>query len=387
MFLKTTAQDKIARLRKRIRIIQGGTSASKTYSIIPLLIYYAKTHPNTVISIVSESMPHLKRGAIKDFIEIMYMTGNYYDSDFNRTDFKYKWDNGSYIEFFSADQPDRLRGARRDVLFINECNNISFEAYHQLAIRTKKFIYLDFNPASEFWVHNELMNDVDTDFIILTYKDNEALDPAIVREIEKAKYKAATSDYWANWWKVYGLGEVGLLQGVIFPNWKVIDELPHDARLLGGGLDFGYTVDPTAAVLIYKYNNSYILDEALYKNELTNQDIYREIFQLPTSWVADSAEPKSIEELRRFGLKVYPAQKGADSILHGIQLLQSESIYVTKRSVNIIKEQRNYCWDKDRQGETLGKPIDRYNHAIDAIRYFALNNFNSHHGKYAFGNT
>jgi len=385
MFQKTTAQTKIAKLRKRVRIVQGGTSASKTYSILPFLIDYAIKNSGQVISVVSESMPHLKRGAIKDFLEIMYMTDNYNDARFNRTDFKYKFASGSYIEFFSADQPDRLRGARRDVLFINECNNISFEAYHQLAIRTNKFIYLDYNPSSEFWVHTELINDSDSDFVILTYKDNEALRPSIVREIEKARDKAATSEYWDNWWKVYGLGQTGMLQGVIFPNWKVIDSLPSDARFISGGLDFGYTIDPTAGIMMYKHNGAYILDEVLYSTEMTNPDIYKALFTFNCAWVADSAEPKSIEELRRLGMKVFPAQKGPDSVLHGIQLLQSETVYITKRSVNLIKEQRNYCWDKNRQGDTLGKPIDKYNHAIDAVRYIALNHFTGNFGKYAFG--
>lgn len=385
-FSETTAQKKIALLRKRVRIVQGGTSASKTFSIIPFLITYAIQKKGQVISIVSESMPHLKRGAMKDFIEIMSMTGIYRDAQFNKTESKYKFTNGSYIEFFSADQPDRLRGARRDVLFINECNNIDFESYHQLAVRTKKFIYLDFNPSSEFWVHTELMNDKDSDFVVLTYKDNEALEPSIVSEIEKAKEKAIDSEYWANWWQVYGLGQIGMMQGVVYKDFKIIDELPTDARLLGAGLDFGYSVDPAAGVMVYKYNNSYIADEVLYSTGLTNPDIYNEIYQYHgVLWIADSAEPKSIEELRRFGLKVDPANKGQDSLLHGIQLLQSESIYITKRSLNLIKEMRNYCWDKNRQGETLSKPIDRYNHGLDALRYWALNNLSNPPGIYSFG--
>lgn len=387
MFQKTTAQSKILQLRKRVRVVQGGTSASKTFSIIPFLISYAIDTPGQSISIISESMPHLKRGAIKDFLDIMYMTGKMNDAQWNRTDFKYKFRNGSYIEFFSADQPDRLRGARRDVLFINECNNISFEAYHQLSVRTKKFIYLDYNPAAEFWVHHEVLGDPDTDFVILTYKDNEALDAAIVKQIESAKEKAETSEYWRNWWNVYGLGQVGMIQGVIFPDWKIIQSVPEDARLLGGGLDFGYTNDPTAAIHVYKWNNSYVLDEVLYKTDLTNPDIYKELRFKPAEWIADSAEPKSIEELRRLGLKVEPATKGPDSVLHGIQLLQSANIYMTQSSVNLIKEQRNYCWDKDRQGQTLQKPIDKYSHGLDAVRYFALKNFNHNRGRYSFAKT
>ena len=202
MLQKTTAQTKIAKLRKRIRIVQGGTSSSKTFTILPLLIQYAIKVPNSEISVISESIPHLKRGALKDFLKIMQWTNNFYPANFNKSSLTYRFTNKSYIEFFSADQPDKLRGARRDVLFINECNNVNFESYQQLAIRTKKFIYLDYNPTHEFWVHKELLQDPESEFVILTYKDNEALDPAIVKEIEKARDKAATSNYWANWWKL-----------------------------------------------------------------------------------------------------------------------------------------------------------------------------------------
>lgn len=371
MFLQTTAQSKIARLRKRIRIVQGGTSASKTYSIIPLLITYATNVSNSEISIVSESIPHLKRGAVKDFINIMQMTGNWIESRYNKSEMRYKFANGSYIEFFSVDQPDKLRGARRHVLFINECNNVNFEAYQQLAIRTSKFIYLDYNPSHEFWVHTELMKDPDADFIILTYKDNEALSESIVKEIEKAKEKAKTSEYWANWWKVYGLGETGFLEGVIFSNWQTIDTIPSEARLLGVGLDFGYTNDPTAIVEVYKYNDTRILNEVVYRTGMVNNDIVK---YLPKSEIvyADSAEPKSIEEIRRAGINIKGVTKGRDSINFGIQIMQQQKYLVTSQSTNIIKELRNYTWDIDKSGARLNKPIDAFNHAIDAIRYHEM---------------
>ena len=375
MFLKTTAQSKIAKLRKRIRICQGGTSSAKTFSILPLLITYAIQVPRSEISIVSESIPHLKRGAIKDFINILIMTDNYKDSSFNKSDLKYKFSNGSYIEFFSVDQPDKLRGARRDVLFINECNNVNFEAYNQLAIRTKKFIYLDYNPTSEFWVHTELMNDEDSEFIILTYKDNEALDHAIVKEIEKAKEKAKTSKYWENWWKVYGLGQVGSLEGVIFSNWKITGKIPIEAKLLGYGMDFGFTNDPTTLVAVYRYDGKLIVDEVLYKTGMLNTDIIKVLNQNNVGQLviwADSAEPKTIEEIRRSGFNIKPVEKGTDSIKFGLDTLQQYEILVTDNSTNIIKELRSYTWDTDKTGKTLNKPIDAYNHSIDALRYFAM---------------
>lgn len=379
----TTAINKIEALEKRIKIIQGGTSAGKTYSILVVLITHAATYEKTEISVVAETIPHLRRGALKDFLKIMKDNGRYLDERFNKSLLRYEFYNGSYIEFFSADDSSKLRGARRDILYINECNNITFESYNELAIRTKKAIYLDFNPANEFWVHTELKDEPDSDFLILTYKDNEALDNSIVQQIEKNRLKAETSAYWSNWWRVYGLGEIGMLEGVIFSNWKTIDNLPKEANLIGIGLDFGYTNDPTAIIEIYNYNGTRIINELKYQTGMLNSDIANALPKHVPVY-ADSSEPKSIEEIKRYGITIKGVTKGKDSINYGIDVMQRQEYLVTSNSVNLIKELRAYCWDTDKQGTRLNKPIDTNNHAIDALRYHEMETLglNANYGKY-----
>ena len=383
MLVRTTAINKIRKLKKRIKIIQGGTSAGKTFGIIPILIDKAATNPNTEISIVAESIPHLRRGALKDFLNIMKWTNRFFDDRFNKSLLRYEFANGSYIEFFSADDSSKLRGARRDILYINECNNVTFESYNELSIRTKQEIYLDFNPANEFWVHTELKDESDSDFLILTYQDNEALDERIVKEIEKNRDKAKTSSYWDNWWRVYGEGLIGMLEGVVFSNWKIIDKIPEDARLLGVGLDFGFTVDETAIIEVYNYNGQRILNEICYQTGLVNTEIAKKLQKNVIAY-ADSSEPKSIEEIRRTGQLIKGVTKGNDSINFGIQIMQSQDYLVTSKSTNLIKELRSYCWDKDKTGKQLNKPTGSMNHAVDAVRYHEMESLGrgANFGKY-----
>ena len=384
-FVVTSAIKKLYKLKKRKKVIQGGTSAGKTFGILPILIDKALRQPNLEISVVSESIPHLRRGALKDFLKIMLMTGRYKDYQFNKSTLKYTFSNGSYIEFFSIDQEDKLRGARRNILYVNEANNVYFESYNQLAIRTSGDIWIDFNPTNSFWAHTELVGQEDVDYITLTYKDNEALPDTIIKDIEAAKVKAESSSYWSNWWNVYGLGQIGSLEGACIPDWKEINTLPEDARLLCMGMDFGYTNDPTTLIGLYKYNNSYIFDEIIYKKGLLNSDISNLLKSHDVKDIiyADSAEPKSIAELSSYGHLILPVKKGKDSIVYGINLINQNDIYVTSRSHNLIHELQNYIWMKDREGVKLNKPIDAFNHCIDAARYAITSQLeNPHKGNY-----
>lgn len=360
----TTATKKIANLKKRIRVVQGGTSASKTISILLLLINEAQSDSTpTLTSIVSESFPHLKRGVMRDFLNILE-SHNYFKADrWNKTDFIYTFETGSKIEFFSVDQPSKVRGPRRDRLFINEANNIPYEAFDQLEVRTKGSIYLDYNPTTEFWYYDKVANREDVDFLIVTYKDNEALDKSIVDSIEQRKTNI-------QWWKVYGEGQLGEIVSRIFTNWRIIDEIPHEARLERYGLDFGYTNDPSAIVAIYYYNGGYILDEIAYQKGMSNKMI-ADIFtnQKQALIIADSAEPKSIDEIKMYGHTIMPSTKGPGSVAQGIQYVQSKQISVTKNSINVIKEYRNYVWITDKDGKIINEPDHLYSHSMDAIRY------------------
>jgi phage terminase large subunit len=363
-FIRTTATEKILQLRKRIRGVAGGTSASKTISILLWLIHHAQTHKNLVLSVVSESFPHLKRGAIRDFLNITSTNAfNFDDKRWNKTDYVYEFESGSKLEFFSADQPFKVRGPRRDVLFINEANNINYDTYTMLEVRTKDIIWLDWNPVSEFWFYSEVLPHTDCDFIKLTYKDNEALDPKIVQAIEARRYNK-------NWWKVYGEGELGVSEGRIYNDWAIIDEVPHEARLERYGLDFGYSNDPTAIVAVYRYNNGFILDEITYLKGLSNKQIADTLLNLPKALtIADSAEPKSIDEIGSYGISIMPSVKGQGSVLQGIQYVQQQRISVTKRSINILKEYRNFLWLTDKDGRIINEPDPVFKHAMDAISY------------------
>ena len=372
MFQYTTAIKKIRTLDRFVRGVQGGTSAGKTYAILPILIHIAASNPLTEISVVAESIPHLKRGAMKDFKKILAETERWHESLWNASDFKYTFPNGSQIEFFSAENDAKLRGARRDWLYMNECNNMTFHSYTELASRTKQGVYLDWNPTNTFWFHNELLNDKDVDFLTINYTDNEACPESALNFILKAKEKAEQGNaFWQNWYKVYGLGEIGNLEGVIFNNWQQIDKIPVDAKLIGIGCDFGYTNDPTALIEVYTYNGRRYVNELMYRSGMLNSDIAK-ILPRNVITYADSSEPKSIDEIKRYGIMIKGVTKGKDSIKYGIDVMQQQEYFVTSQSENLIKELRSYSWDKDKEGKKLNRPIEYFNHAIDALRYHEM---------------
>jgi len=364
-FSITTATKKVIALTKKIRAVAGGTSASKTISILCYLIDRAQRDIKpTLTSVVSESIPHLKRGAIRDFQNIMKEQGYWDDKRWNISDSIYTFETGSKIEFFSTDNGDKLRGSRRDRLFINEANNTTLDAFDQLEVRTKEFVFLDWNPSNEFYFYTDILGKrEDVEFITLTYLDNEALSPEIVSSIEARKPNK-------RWWQVYGLGLLGEVEGKIYKDWQIIDELPHEAKLVRYGLDFGYSNDPTSIVALYQYNGGYIIDEITYQKGLSNKQIADILKNVDRCLViADSAEPKSIDEIKSYGINIIPCVKGKDSINQGIQYVQDQRISMTKRSYNVIREYKNFLWMTDKDGKILNVPEAGFDHSMDAIRY------------------
>lgn len=302
---------------------------------------------------------------MRDFLSVMVEHRYFQDKRWNKSDLTYTFETGSKLEFFSADMPSKVRGPRRDRLFLNEANNLPFETFEQLEVRTKEFIFLDWNPTNEFWYYTEVkgVRD-DVEELTLTYKDNEALDPAIVRSIEQRQNRKG-------WWQVYGLGQLGEVEGKIYKGWQIIDEIPHEARLEVTGGDYGYSNDPTAIVDIYYHNGGYILDEIAFQKGLSNRQIADILLakEEKAPFAPDSAEPKSNDEIKGYGVTVLEVQKGQGSVLRGIQFVQDQKISITKRSVNLIKEYRNYLWQVDKNGKIINEPEHQWSHSMDAVRY------------------
>ncbi len=358
-------------------INQGGTSSGKTYAIEQVLFCLAVKAEKQVITVVGQDIPNLKSGAIRDAQQI------YDESDvfkrliknYNKTDRIFEFHNGSLIEFKSYANAQDAKSGKRDYLFVNEANGITWEVYTELALRHKKRIYIDYNPNNGFWVHEKLIGKPGVQLLISDHRHNPFNDEPLRKKIEALKEEDLEL------WKVYARGLTGKITGLVFSNWQVCEAIPQDAKLIAAGLDFGYSIDETGCLLVYKQNGELWVDELFYETGLTNTDISgklkEQLISKSTEIIADSAEPKSIEELKRRGWFVTGAKKGADSIKNSIDILKRYKINVTRNSVNLRKELGKYKWRTDNSGRTLNQPIDTCNHLIDPLRYVALNKLNT----------
>lgn len=316
---------------------------------------------------------------MRDFIEILQRHEIYDEQHHNKTNHEYNL-NGNLIEFVSLDQPQKIRGRKRDLLYINEANELHYEDWQQLIMRTTGKAIIDYNPSDAFhWIYDKVIPREDCDFYKTTYKDNPFLEPEVKAEIERLQH--TDEDYW----RIYGLGERGSSRATIF-QFSVCDKV--EGNLLSYGLDFGFTNDPTSLVAVYQDGNNLYIDELLYHTNLTNDDISDKLHELGLTRYdeifADSAEPKSIEELYRKRWNVKPTAKGSDSIMAGIDMLKRYKLHITSKSLNAIKEFQNYKWQEDKNGNLLNRPINNYNHAIDAVRYAVWNKLSKpNYGKYS----
>lgn len=354
----------------KIVVNQGGTRSGKTYSICQLLVVKSFEVNDCVFSIVRKSLPSLKLSVMRDFFEILNTLDLYDESCHNKSEHTYRLNNNLF-EFISLDQPQKKRGAKRNYLFCNEANELSWEDFFQLLVRTEDKIFMDYNPSdSHHWIYDKVITRDDCTFIKSTYLDNPFLPFELVKEIERLK--ETDEEYW----KIYGLGERGFSKSIIFNKVQVVGRVSDDAKLLAYGLDFGYTNDPTAIIEVYEHEGSLIFNEVIYERGLTNQDIVSSLLNIGVDRrrpiFADSAEPKSIEEIYRLGFNIKPVSKGKDSINIGIDLLKRYKLKATASSSNLINEFNNYKWQEDKNGYLLNKPIDNFNHAIDALRYAVI---------------
>ncbi len=357
----TNVFSQLLRAESRYVISQGGTSSSKTYSMLQLLYLIAFKKQGVHISVVSETLPHLKRGAMRDFFKILITDKLYSEKYHDKTNNIYMVGN-SMIEFFSADSGDKVRGARRDYLFINECNNVSFETYNQLEVRTKNQIYLDYNPSHEFWVHEYLLKpEIEHTFIKSTYKDNPYLDSNIVKSIESRRYTDL------NWWRVFGEGELGFSESLIFTHWRQTKNIPEGN--VAYGLDFGYN-HPTALVKVTEHDGRFYAEQLIYESHLTNQQLIERLKQLninkSAEIFADYSRPESIREIYLAGFNIKDANK---DVKKGIDSVKSKDLYIHEGSIDLIKELRSYSWKKNRNEKLLEEPVKTLDDGCDALRY------------------
>lgn len=355
---------------EHIVVNQGGTSSGKTYSIMQVCFVLAASESKQIITIVGQDIPNLKAGALRDALSI-------YDNSeplksltrsYNKSDRIFELKNGSILEFKSYDNAQDAKSGKRDYLFINEANGISFPIYTELALRTKKRIFLDYNPNAEFWVHEHLIGKHGIKFIRSWHEHNPFISDMVRAKIE------ALIDVDEETWKVYARGITGKIEGVILRNWALCEAIPADAKLVAYGLDFGFTNDETGCLGVWMQGGELWLKEFIYETGLTNSDIADRLNIGNCELICDSAEPKSIEELKRLGIKAVGAIKGPDSVKNSIDIVKRYKLNVTRDSLNLRKELTRYIWKTDRKsGKSLNQPIDTWSHLIDPLRYIALN--------------
>lgn len=367
---------------QKIQVHQGGTRSGKTWSLLNVLIELCFNHDGAgmVITIARKTFPALRASVMRDFFTILNNEDIYEPKNHNKSESTYTL-YGNLIEFISVDQPQKVRGRKRDVLFINEANEISLEDWRQLLLRTTFKTIIDYNPSDEYhWIYDDVLERDDVEFFKTTYLDNPFLEQSVIDEIERFRY---TDE---NYWRVYGLGERGVNMAAVFTNWQEVDEVPERAKLVAFGIDWGFTNDPTAIVSVYRENYNLYIREHLYKTGLTNRDISIELDKLNlerTPIICDSAEPKSIEELFRLGHNVKPSKKGPDSVRLGIDIMKRHKLHILSDSLNAQKEFRNYRWETDKNGHNINRPRDSHNHIIDAVRYICINRIGTpYSGKY-----
>jgi phage terminase large subunit len=377
---------------KKIKINRGGTRSSKTRSIAQLAVLWLFTGQISrnrsiekgVWSTVRKYSTTLDATVIRDFEEELDKQGLYGSLNHNKTKRTYVYGD-RMVEFFGADDEKKLRGAKRNILYCNEANELAFKTqFFQLIIRTTDDVFIDFNPDDEnVWINTELeqkraLEMQDVEVIVSTYKDNTFLPASLIKEIE---YLEKTDP---EFWKIYGLGQYGKVYGVIFENYNVINEIPKEAKYIATGMDFGFTNDPTAILQVYEQNGELYINELEYKRGLTNLDIGTRLKQLEVNEqnyiVADSAEPKSIQEIYNQRFNIHPAEKGKDSIKNSIDILKRYKLNITSKSSNLLKEIKTYKWATDKSGNSINEPVDYNNHLIDALRYVALNKLNKNNG-------
>lgn len=352
--------------QSKIVVEQGGTRSGKTYNILLYIIfYYCQKNKGKTVTICRKTFPAVRSSVMRDFTDILKEHNLYNEDDHNKSNSEYTL-NTNLVEFISVDQPQKIRGRKRDLLFINEANELDFEDWQQLVFRTQEKIILDYNPSDEYhWIYDKVLTRDDVDFYKTTYKDNPFLNISIKDEIERLR------DTDEQYWQIYGLGEKGISKSTIF-NYHEVSKIPDDAEFVSYGADAGYTNDPSTLVSVYRKDYNLYIKEHLYRTMMTTQDLHNHFKQVGVERniiYFDSAEPRLISELRRMGNNVQPSVKGRDSINAGIDLLKRFKIHITSDSHNAIMEFRNYKWQEDRSGKLLNKPIDKNNHIIDACRY------------------